>query len=134
MIDRRYVYIMKRTGKTRARLADCRRVMNARKVERRLHKIFASSRFVMRKRKRMPWFGYHIKIGIATNPKERNADVDGNLYGSGKTEWFHLSAADLAYCHLLLFWFQLRPAFVVAFWLALLIFYFVFFQKIDYGF
>lgn len=109
MFDRRYVYLMIRTKENEARIIVCRKMLNARKVERRLHRTFGDSRFIMTKKIRYrKWFQNHIKIGIAKNPVQRKNQVSKNIFKSGRTEWFAINDFELLLLHLHLWWNAVR--------------------------
>lgn len=95
MFDRRDVYLMKRTKTNEATVVDSKKMLNALKVEQRLHKIFGDSRFTMtRKIKYRQWNQHHFKIGIAKNTSRRKSQVTKNIFKSGKTEWFALNGLE----------------------------------------
>lgn len=97
MFDKRSVYLMIRTRNNEAEIIRCRTVLNARKIESKLHKRFSSSRFVMTRKIRFnKWFQHHVKIGIAKNPKLRNKQVTKDIFDSGKTEWFAINDVELS--------------------------------------
>lgn len=114
LLDRRYVYLMKRTPDNKAKMIACRRMFNARKVEKALHDLFAESRFDITRRIRFrKWFQSHVKIGIARRPKSRLRQVNENIFGSGHTEWFAVNGLELILLRAWLFWFSVK-AYVIA--------------------
>lgn len=100
-VDRRYIYLLRRVSKGKARIIDQRLVWNASRVEDKLHQIFDSQRIEINSRKRLPWFGVQVKIGIAKNPESRLKQINESRLSSGKTEWFLVSYADIMYLHFL---------------------------------
>lgn len=109
MFDRRYVYLMQRTRKNRARLLGAWKMLNAARVERKMHILFESSRFEMRKTKRPPAWGVHIKIGISEDPEKRLEYINKSGLKSGRTEWFYFTPGEKRYLHRLLWWYQIEP-------------------------
>ena len=98
LIDNRFVYMMLRTKNNEARIIVCQKLMNARKLEKRLHRQFKDSRFEMSPRiKYRKWWQNHVKIGIAKNPKRRREQVSKDIFRSGRTEWFALTDFELLF-------------------------------------
>jgi hypothetical protein len=129
-MDRRYVYLLKRTKKNRAKIVDYRKVWDATKAERRLHRIFESQRFEMRKTKAPPWIGYHVKIGIAKDPEERLEEINKSGLKSGRTEWFYFMPGDLFYVSCLLIYWVALPFIRIIIFIALTAFIFIQYQNL----
>lgn len=109
MIDRRYVYLMIRTKENEAEIITCRKMLNALKVEKKLHRKFSGSRFTMTKKVRYrQWWQNHVKIGIAKNPVQRRNQVSKDIFKSGRTEWFACNDLELLFLQIDLFYYAYK--------------------------
>ena len=124
-MDRRYVYLLKRTRKNQAKVIDYAKVWDAAAVERRIHRLYESQRFEMKKTKGMPWIGVHVKVGITEDMDKRLATINKSALRSGRTEWFHLYRGDVVYLSLLLSYYQILPFIRLAFIIAVLLFFII---------
>lgn len=113
------VYLLRRRmlNQDKAALLASFWVWNAERTEKRLHKLFKTSRFKMTRRAGatpLAPFAFHVKIGIAKDVQERQREVSRNIYGSGKTEWFRINLFQLLTIVLILLWKQLEPFLLAA--------------------
>ncbi len=60
-------------------------------LEKILHRIYKSERFVMSKKNKFHFLNIPIKIGITKNPTARQKQIQQSVFSSGKTEWFLIS-------------------------------------------
>lgn len=81
-----YIYIMKRKGRG-AVLSLALPTFEAKKIEEKVFARFSHYRITLTPRKREGFVRQHIKVGISNNPRRRVEQVDGDLFGSGRTEW-----------------------------------------------
>ena len=109
MKEIRYIYLLKRTGHDEARLVVKKRMIDADKIERKLHQHFKKSRFTMTKKiKQGQWAQSHVKIGISNDVDRRLRDVNNDFFKSGRTEWFAMHLFERMAVHALIRWYAYR--------------------------
>lgn len=111
-----YIYIMKRKGRG-ARLSLALPTFQAAKIERAVFEKFSRFRITIHSRKPERIFMQQIKVGISTDPARRIQQVDGDLFGSGRTEWIQAGPLVLLRVRLFVFWLWLVS------WLWLIVLY-----------
>lgn len=113
-MDRRYVYILQRTGQKECVILLALPVMDATYVETTMHHVFSDSGIKDITKTPYPrWWELqsHIKIGIATSPMDRLENINESGLKSGKTEWFRATWLEIMFMMIWLIWFFIRPAF-----------------------
>lgn len=111
-----YIYIMKRRGHG-ARLSLALPTFRAARIEAKVFERFSRHRITMSRRRGEGLFQQQIKVGISTNPALRIQQVDGDLFGSGRTEWIQAGPLTLLRVRLFVLWLWLLS------WLWLILLY-----------
>ena len=105
----KYVYLFRRCAHEEATLILKKRMWNAAKIEKQLHRYFDTSRFRLTKKIwRFKWMQMHIKIGISKNPQKRLQSVNNDFFKSGNTEWFAMNIIELIFVYLWIVWYAYR--------------------------
>ena len=105
----KYVYLFRRCAHNEATLILKKKMWNAAKIEKQLHRYFDKSRFRLTKNVfRFKWMQMHIKIGISKDPTQRLQSVNNNFFKSGNTEWFAMNVFELVFVYLWIIWYAYR--------------------------
>ena len=108
-MPKRYLYLLQRHKDGDVTIVMSVRGNNAYRKEQSLHDKFSCSRFTIGRRFPVNRWGQGVfKIGIATNMKSRLAAINNDIL-SGRTEWFLLTPAEVAFVLLWLRWYWMRP-------------------------
>lgn len=105
----KYIYLFRRCGKEEATLVLKKKMWNAAKIEKQLHRFFDKSRFRLTKSVwRGRWMQMHIKIGISKDADKRLKSVNNAFFKSGNTEWFAMNIFELIFVYCWIMWYAYR--------------------------